>query len=131
VDFPTSRELDRCGRSDLRRAVADYGGAAYWAARIDLPLISGSHDKRYGLEQAAMDARAIQRQLGALPPPDELRKLGWNHLAPLRAIAPVTPSAQQTTAPAATCLMRRLATTAGAPFLGVLGVLADAVERVA
>jgi hypothetical protein len=27
--------------------------------------------------------------------------------------------------------MRRLATTAGAPFLGVLGVLADAVERVA
>jgi hypothetical protein len=37
-DFPTTAELNAAGRSDLRRAIADYGGAEYWAGELGLVL---------------------------------------------------------------------------------------------
>src|SRR4051794_3119659 len=36
AEFPPLNELTAAGRGDLRSAVTDHGGVAYWAERIEL-----------------------------------------------------------------------------------------------
>lgn len=79
--FPTAREFDEAGRTDLRRAVADYGGTAYWAEQLRLPLGPRQDRRAYTLEEAVTDARAVVAELGELPSAPRLRAMGLNRLA--------------------------------------------------
>ena len=79
--FPTSLEFDRAGRSDLRSAVRDFGGAAYWAERLGLRLRPGQSRSPYEREDAIRDARAVLEAQLDLPNTTRLRQLGFPRLA--------------------------------------------------
>lgn len=79
VTFPTSREFNAARRSDLRRAVGDFGGSAYWAHELGLRVIKDRSP--YELVDAVSDARQVIAEQGGLPNAKRLVKLGYPRLA--------------------------------------------------
>ena len=79
--FPTLAELDSIGRTDLRSAITDHGGIAYWARRLGMPLPDSRDRPAYTELNAIVDARVVISELGYLPSEPRLRRLGHPLLA--------------------------------------------------
>jgi hypothetical protein len=79
--MPTRPEFEQQGRNDLRAAMSDFGGIAYWAHRLGVSLRPGQEREAYLVEDALRDARAVYEQEGLLPNTKRLRALGFNRLA--------------------------------------------------
>ena len=77
--FPTSREFNDAKRSDLRRAVADFGGAAYWAHELGMAVRQDRSP--YDVADAVADARQVIAEEGYLPNAKRLTELGYARLA--------------------------------------------------
>lgn len=80
-DFPTRAEFERAGRSDLRAAVRDFGGVAYWAQRVGLRLRPGQDRAPYGAQDAVLDTKAVIAAEGHLPNAKRVRELGYPRLS--------------------------------------------------
>lgn len=79
--MPTRTEFEQAERNDLRAAVRDFGGTAYWAHRLAIRLGPGQEREAYRVEDALEEARAVYEQEGLLPNTKRLRALGFNRLA--------------------------------------------------
>lgn len=79
--FPTLAEFDSERRTDLRCAVVDLGGVAYWAERIGLPVPASRQRMAYTLDDAVRDARQVVDLAGRLPGEPVLRAMGYARLA--------------------------------------------------
>ena len=79
--FPTQREFNRADRADLRAAVTDLGGTAYWAERLGLPIRSRQDKTPYTEADALRDAQRVITEHGRLPGVRKLRALGYARLA--------------------------------------------------
>lgn len=79
--MPTTRELNRRGRGDLRHAITRSGGTHAWAERLGLEIRPGQDRTAYGPHDARADAREVIRALGLLPHAAAARKLGYGQLA--------------------------------------------------
>ena len=79
--FPTQREFNAAGRADLRSAIAELGGIAYWAERLGLALRSRQDRTPYLESDALREAAEIIAPYGRLPGVRTLRALGHTKLA--------------------------------------------------
>jgi hypothetical protein len=79
--MPSTRELDRAGREDLRAAVVAYGGVRYWAEVIGLELGPGQQAPAPPPEALVEDARKLIGWWGWLPGANKLRQMDQRDLA--------------------------------------------------
>ena len=82
--WPTQREFQEGGRSDLYMAVKRRGGVLRWSERLGLPVKPGQDRGRpYTNDDAVREAAALQAEYGFVPGPELLRELGHHRLATL------------------------------------------------
>jgi len=82
--FPTSKELAAVGLDNLRGAIRDHGGAAYWAAQLDCELDPRQERTPYSEADALAEARVVVAALGYLPGSNQIRRdFGLHRLASL------------------------------------------------
>jgi hypothetical protein len=81
--WPTRRELQAAGRFDLVSAISAYGGAAYWARRLGVPLRAAQDRRRRTQAELVAEARELIAELGRLPNADALARMGHSHLGGL------------------------------------------------
>eukprot|EP00871_Galdieria_phlegrea_P000310 jgi/Galph1/127/GphlegSOOS_G4868.1 len=85
--FPTMKELNDMGRSDLRRAIALYGGVSIVSQRIGLPVVikagrrTGDHSVRkpqrlWSNEQLFEALRSIEKDTNIMPSAKQLASNG-------------------------------------------------------
>ncbi len=79
--WPTRRQFGEAGYSELPLAVSHHGGAAYWAARLRLPLPGGRDRLTLSDEEAVVAAREVIAAMGRLPRHEVLANLGYPKLA--------------------------------------------------
>jgi hypothetical protein len=80
-EFPTGVDFDAANRGDLRSAVNELGGPAYWADVVGLPLPASRLQTPYETTDAIRDAQSVIAALGYLPGEPTLRRLGYGKLA--------------------------------------------------